>query len=112
MADTWFAECLPCKWEEKHDSQLGAIEAATDHVFASHRDVIPQQRAALKMGHVQLRGDESPPAQPQLPLEPTPEPAEPKPDDTITEPEPAESSTPEEPKPAPAPDHGRQAEAY
>ncbi len=55
MRDFWFAECLPCKWERKCETQDVAIRAAEDHVFIKHRDVPSAVRADLKMGHVQNR---------------------------------------------------------
>lgn len=55
MADKWFAECIPCGWQEQHDDQGAAIRAAEDHVYGHHRDVLPQVRGELKLGHVQNR---------------------------------------------------------
>ena len=55
MADFWFAECNPCKWEEKHTDEDAAIRAAEDHVFALHRSVPNLVRAEQRMGHVQNR---------------------------------------------------------
>lgn len=55
MADKWYAECIPCGFEEQHDDQGAAIRAAEDHVYAHHRDVLPHVRGELKIGHVQNR---------------------------------------------------------
>jgi len=53
--DFWYAECAPCKWQEKHETQDEAIAAAEDHVFLKHRNVHSTTRAAERMGLVQNR---------------------------------------------------------
>lgn len=55
MKDFCIAECLPCKWEERHDTQQDAVIAAEKHVRAYHIDVPPEIRGKEKMGHVQWR---------------------------------------------------------
>lgn len=95
MPDMWVAECLACKWEDHHDSQLGAIEAAQNHVFDLHRDVPAEQRAAQKIGHVQLRTVPlSPPEQKESAGESRPEPLVASHQQPVED-EPAESSLPE-----------------
>jgi hypothetical protein len=98
MPDKWFAECLPCRWEDKHDSQMGAIDAAVNHVMEKHRNVLPEQRAGKKIGHVQLRTEETPPAEPQPPAGSESEPSAPVPVEAPAEPEPAESLPETEPE--------------
>lgn len=70
MADFWFAECLPCKWEEKHTDQDSAIHAAEEHVFLNHRHVPPEVRGAKFMGHVQNRTETSPGPAPETSPDP------------------------------------------
>lgn len=60
MRDYWFAECIPCRWETKHDDQDSAIRAAEDHVSDFHRGVPPEVRGREFMGHVQNRTETSP----------------------------------------------------
>ena len=55
MRDYWIAECLPCKWETRHDTQDAAITAAEGHVDSLHRHVQPIARAQKYMGHVTQR---------------------------------------------------------
>ncbi len=55
--DHWYAECIPCKWQEKHTTEDEAIAAAEKHVYANHLDVSGPKRAELKMGHVQNRSE-------------------------------------------------------
>jgi len=55
VADKWFAECIPCKWETQHDDEDSAIRASVKHVNAFHVDIPPEERGAKKMGHVQNR---------------------------------------------------------
>ena len=55
MADKWFAECLPCKWEERYDTETDALTAASQHVQEKHLQSPPEQRGTQKMGHVQFR---------------------------------------------------------
>lgn len=59
MADKWVAECLPCKWGVNFDTQDEAIRAAEDHVFTTHRDLAPFERANSFIGHVQLRAQDA-----------------------------------------------------
>lgn len=61
MRDYWFAECIPCRWETKHDDQDSAIRAAEDHVSDFHRGVPSEVRGREFMGHVQNRTETSPP---------------------------------------------------
>ncbi len=62
--DHWYAECVPCKWQEVHDTQDDAISAAEEHVFRVHPELfrMPSDARSRKMGeerigHVQLRAD-------------------------------------------------------
>lgn len=55
MADKWVAECLPCRWETRHDDEDAAIAAAEDHVFTLHRKMRAVERSAARVGHVQNR---------------------------------------------------------
>jgi hypothetical protein len=55
MTDKWVAECLPCFWDEAHDTQDEAIAASEEHVFEYHHTIPSHERAQRKMGHVQLR---------------------------------------------------------
>lgn len=55
MSDKWVAECLLCKWEAHFDTQNEAVLAAEEHVADQHRKIPAAQRAAQKIGHVQLR---------------------------------------------------------
>jgi hypothetical protein len=55
MFDAWVAECLPCRWQELHKTEDGAIGAAEEHVFSRHRKVDSAERGRLKMGHVMSR---------------------------------------------------------
>jgi len=59
MADFWYAECIPCKWEEKYSTQDSAIAAAEDHVERKHRGVPSHVRGQQKIGHVQNRTENS-----------------------------------------------------
>ncbi len=74
--DYWFAECLPCKWEERitHLGRAGeqdaAIAAAEAHVQEHHPRLSGLERAKRYMGHVQLRSENAYPP----PLDPTPRP--------------------------------------
>lgn len=96
MADKWFAECAVCKWQEAHDSQSGAIEAASNHVAEKHQTVMPEERARRLMGHVQLRTELAPALPGESPAGPTQEPTEhPQPEPTDQE-QPAETSPPDE----------------
>jgi len=83
--DFWFAECLPCRWEVKvpYAGAAGeedqAIAAAEEHIAAAHPGVLPAERRARFIGHVQLRGYTgalAPPDQPEPPP-PDEQPAEP-----------------------------------
>lgn len=93
MADKWFAECLPCKWEETHDSQVGAINSVQNHVWAKHRDVSPELRAVKKMGHVQFRSEIASQAEPETSAGPADEPHDSSEEPTAEKSEPAESFT-------------------
>jgi len=60
----WFAECVPCKWETRHDDQDSAIRAAELHVLDHHSDLFglpsdvrSRQMAADRIAHVQLRDE-------------------------------------------------------
>lgn len=53
--DVWIGECLPCKWGSEFKTQDEAIRAAEGHVFTTHRDTTPTERANQFIGHVQLR---------------------------------------------------------
>src|SRR6266702_1407831 len=60
----WFAECVPCKWETRHDEQDPAIRAAELHVLDHHSDLFSppsdvrsRQMAAQRIAHVQLRDE-------------------------------------------------------
>ncbi len=60
----WFAECVPCKWQETHDTQDAAISAAESHAIDSHRELfsLPGDVRSRKMAddliaHVQLRDE-------------------------------------------------------
>jgi hypothetical protein len=60
----WFAECVPCKWQEAHDGQDQALHAAETHVIDVHRDLFnlpgdqrSKQMADNRIGHVQLRDE-------------------------------------------------------
>src|SRR5258707_12147592 len=62
--DHWYAECLPCRWEETHDTEGAAISAAEQHVIDAHRDLftlngVERSRKMVdeRIGHVQLRGE-------------------------------------------------------
>jgi len=75
--DHWHAECLPCKWQEAHDTQDAALSAAEEHVFSTHAalfrlpsDVRSRKMADEKIGHVQYRADDAvATAIPPFPLE-------------------------------------------
>ncbi len=76
--DHWYAECVPCKWQEAHDTQDSAISAAEEHVFRVHpelfrlpSDVRSRKMGEERIGHVQLRADNAlSTAVPAFPLEP------------------------------------------
>ena len=60
----WFAECVPCKWETRHDEQDAAIRDVERHVLDVHRDLFTlagdvrsRQMAEQRIGHVQLRDE-------------------------------------------------------
>ncbi len=60
----WFAECVPHKWETRHDEQDAAIRAAEQHVLDEHRDLFTlpgdvrsRQMSEQRIGHVQLRDE-------------------------------------------------------
>jgi len=60
----WFAECVPHKWEMRHDEQDAAISAAEQHVLDEHRDLFSlpgdvrsRQMSEQRIGHVQLRDE-------------------------------------------------------
>jgi hypothetical protein len=60
----WFAECVPCQWQEAHDTQDPAIHAAETHVLDEHRDLFSlsgdvrsRKMADERIGHVQLRDE-------------------------------------------------------
>jgi hypothetical protein len=62
--DHWYAECLPCKWEQTYDTEALAIAAAELHVLDHHRDLFTlsgvergRKMAEEKIGHVQLRSE-------------------------------------------------------
>jgi hypothetical protein len=57
VADFWFAECLPCKWQVTYDTEDEAISAAEEHVSANHAKVPAREKVEQRMGHVQLRGE-------------------------------------------------------
>jgi len=64
VANKWFSECAPCRWQETHDTQDAAIVAAQEHVVDAHRDLfsLPGDERSRKMvsdriGHVQLRDE-------------------------------------------------------
>lgn len=63
MQDRWCAECNPCGWLETFEVEDDAIAAAEEHVYQHHQRITGHERAAQKMGHVQMRGvSEIPPA--------------------------------------------------
>jgi hypothetical protein len=60
----WFAECVPCRWQEAHDTQDAALHAAESHVLEQHRELfaLPSDQRSKKMAderiaHVQLRDE-------------------------------------------------------
>ncbi len=60
----WFAECVPCKWQETHDTQDAAISAAESHAINVHRDLFSlpsdvrsREMADKRISHVQLRDE-------------------------------------------------------
>jgi hypothetical protein len=55
MRDWWYAECIPCGWQQRFTSQDSAIGAAEEHVFDKHRRVPNYERGEKKIGHVQNR---------------------------------------------------------
>ena len=110
MADKWFAECLPCNWEETHDSETGAVEAVQDHVWALHRDILPEERARLKMGHIQFRSEIAPQVESAPSAGLFPESPEPALSPTVEQDEPAEPSLPESVKFSPAKHSRKKAE--
>lgn len=57
--DYWFAECLPCKWQTKHDTQDAALKAATEHIWDNHKYLTPKEQVDRKIGHVQLRHEDT-----------------------------------------------------
>lgn len=73
MADFWFAECLPCKWQAKYPSESDAIFAAEDHIAEFHVKVPAKERAEKRIGHVQLRSEDAiGTAAPVFPVDPQP----------------------------------------
>lgn len=77
MRDFWIAECVPCKWETRHDTEELAIADAEAHVDALHRKIHPLVRAQKYMGHVTQRtvmepGDEPEPIAAPAPPQPAP----------------------------------------
>lgn len=112
MADKWFAECLPCHWQETYDSETGAIEAASNHVMEAHRNVTSEERAKLKMGHVQLRTEEPQPAEPTPQQQLFSEPSPPSPVEETVQPSPAAETTAEEHEPKFGRQRGRKSEVY
>ncbi len=74
----WYAECVPCHWQEAHETQDAAISAAEEHVFSVHpelfrlpSDVRSRKMGEERIGHVQLRADNAlSTAVPAFPLEP------------------------------------------
>jgi hypothetical protein len=85
MADFWFAECIPCQWEEKHTTQDAAIAAAEDHVFDNHRKVPSAERGKQKIGHVQNRTENAVTADAGLAPDPGPDETAPPTLDQITQ---------------------------
>src|SRR5258707_1660673 len=64
--DHWYAECVPCKWEETYTTQDSAIAAAETHVRTTHSDLfslngIERSRKMVdqRIGHVQLRSEDT-----------------------------------------------------
>ena len=60
----WFAECVPCRWQETFDTQDSAISAAEKHVQSAHADLFSlasdvrsRHMADKRIAHVQLRDD-------------------------------------------------------
>ncbi len=60
----WFSECVPCKWQEAHDTQDAAIHAAETHVLDKHRDLFSlsgdvrsKRMIDERISHVQLRDE-------------------------------------------------------
>ncbi len=76
--DHWYAECVPCKWQEACDTQDEAISETEEHVFRVHPKLfrLPSDARSRKMGeerigHVQLRAANALlTAVPVFPLEP------------------------------------------
>jgi hypothetical protein len=55
VRDFWFAECVPCHWQEKYFDQDSAIHAVEDHIADHHARTSSQERLKQGIGHVQNR---------------------------------------------------------
>lgn len=60
----WYAECVPCRWQESFDEEDSAIIAAEVHTRTEHMslfsissDARSRKMADERIGHVQLRDE-------------------------------------------------------
>ncbi len=60
----WYAECVPCHWQEAHETEDSAISAAEEHVLRVHPELLrmasdarAREQTSKVIGHVQLRAE-------------------------------------------------------